>query len=90
MIYAAKIKATDSAITVGAYTNKPLCPIIAFENDAERRAELDRIFEGGDGENLIRVTRKQVVGWFGRNFCTRGFSGHSAIKGREVCCEWDD
>jgi hypothetical protein len=81
MVYAAQTKATDSAITVGAINNRPLCPIRAFDTDADRKAELDRIFEGGDGDNLIRVTRKQVVGWFGSNF---------AVNERgEVCKEWE-
>lgn len=82
MIYAAQIKATDNAITVGAYNSRPLCPIRVFDTESERKSELDRIFEGGDGMNLIRVSRKQVVAWFGASF---------AINPRgEVCNEWGE
>lgn len=60
----------------------PLCPIRVFDTESERKSELDRIFEGGDGKNLIRVSRKQVVAWFGASF---------AINERgEVCKEWGE
>jgi hypothetical protein len=74
MIYAAQTKATDNAITFGAYNNKPLVPIRAFENLTEMRSELDKIWDGGDGDNLIRVPRSEVTGWFGKNFqvCSDG------------------
>ena len=81
MIYAAQINATDSAIPVGAISNRPLCPIKAFESDIARKARLDEVFSGGDGFNLIRVSRRQVEAWFGRSFA---INEHG-----EVCREWE-
>ena len=70
MIYAAQIRSFDNAITVGALSDKPLVPIRAFATVTEMRAELDKIWDGGDGHNLIRVNRPQVVKWFGSDFQT--------------------
>ena len=81
MIYAAQTKATDNAINVGAYTNKPLIPIRTFGTLNEMRTELDRIWAGGDGDNLIRVSRTEVVKWFGKNF---GINEHG-----ECCTEYN-
>jgi hypothetical protein len=73
MIYAAQIKKTDSAITVGAYNNRPLVPVRAFDNKSEFDAEQDRLWQGDrfSGDNLVRVTRKQVEKWFGKTFSIR-------------------
>lgn len=81
-IYAAQTKATDNAITVDVYNNKPLIPIRTFENVAEMRAELDRIWDSGNGDNLIRVRRTDVERWFGKTFTTR--------EDGSVCSEGDD
>lgn len=82
MIYAAQTKATDSAITVGAYNGKPLIPIRAFDNVRAMRAELERIWDGANGDNLIRVRRSDVVRWFGKAFTTR--------EDGSVCSEGDE
>lgn len=79
MIYAAQTKASDSAITVVG--NRPIIPIRAFGTQSELRAELDRIWEGGEGDNLIRISRKRVEKWFGRHFSIRADG--------TVCFEWE-
>jgi hypothetical protein len=66
MIYAAKTKATDSALTVGGIDGKLLNDVLAFESKAEYDKKLDQLWENGD--NLIRISRKDVEGYFGRNF----------------------
>lgn len=84
--------ATDNAIPVGEFASKtrssgrfwrefPLCPIRVFDTESERVSELDRVFMGGDGDNLIRVSRNQVVAWLGRGF--------AVIDRGEVCREWE-
>lgn len=82
MYYAAQTRPTDSAINVGAYNGRPLVNIRAFGSVAEMRAELEKIWEGGDGYNLIRVSRKQVVGWYGSRFTTY-------LNSDIVCSEYD-
>lgn len=81
MVYAAKIRATDNAINIGAYNNKSLVPIMAFENRAELKAKLDKIWDDANGFNLIRISRKEVVKWFGSNFCINQYN--------ECCTEYD-
>jgi hypothetical protein len=69
MIYAAIIEKTDSAITVGAY-NRPIDPVVAFESLKDFNEYQDWLWRGDcyTGKNLIRVPRKRVEGWFGRDF----------------------
>ena len=71
MIYAAKIAKTDSAITIGGYSNHPLCPVLGFKTQAEFDAKQSELWDSVDrftGKNLVRVTRKWVAGYFGSRF----------------------
>ncbi|MDQ3832246.1 MAG: hypothetical protein M3315_01155 [Actinomycetota bacterium] len=68
MVYAVRLKATDSAMTRGASDGKLQNDVFAFESSAAMRATLDRIYKGGDGDNLIRVSRSFVEGEFGKDF----------------------
>lgn len=66
MIYAAKTKATDGALTVGGIDGKLQNDVLAFDTKAEYGAKVDELFAQGD--NLIRIPQKRVVAEFGRNF----------------------
>ena len=66
MIYAAKTNATDGALTVGGINGKLLNDVLAFESKADYQAKLDELW--ANGKNLIRLSRKDVEGYFGRNF----------------------
>lgn len=85
MIYAAQIAKTDNAITVGAYDNNPLVPILAFANKAEFDALQAKLWANGDrfeGSNLVRISRAQVVGYYSNNFTTwRGEDGIIEVGG---------
>lgn len=59
MIYAAKTKATDNALTVGGLNGKLLNDVYAFDNLKEMRERLDAEFWPA-GNNLIRIPAKRV------------------------------
>ena len=63
MIYFAKVRATDSALTFGGINGLPIFPVLAFETKAESSAHLDTIWDNGDGMNLIRVSASDVKKW---------------------------
>lgn len=66
MLYAAKTKATDNALTVGGIDGKLQNDVLAFETKADYQETLDEMFANGD--NLISLSRKQVESYLGRNF----------------------
>ena len=95
MIYAAKVLKTDNALNVGAYNNRPLVPILAFENKAEFDAEQNRLWQGDryEGHNLIRVKASEVRKWFPREMtiCKCGEvtcnDSHYMGADRGFCCD---
>ena len=91
MIYAAVTEKTDNALTVGADDNRPLVPVVAFANKADFQEYQDGLWMDDcyTGDNLIRVSRKDVEGWFGKHFSFADYS--KAIMGgisiAQVCRE---
>ena len=70
MIYAAEVKKTDGCLTVGGYDGALLNEAFAFENKAAFDAKQNELWQGDrfEGNNLIRMSRKQVEKFFGREF----------------------
>ena len=77
MIYAAEVKKTDGCLTVGGYNGALLNEAFAFKNTAAFDAKQSELWQGDrfEGNNLIRMHRKQVEKFFGREFAISPRSG---------------
>lgn len=93
MIYAAVTDKTDNALNVGANDNRPLVPVVAFASKSDFDEYQEWLWKGDayTGNNLVRVSRKDVEQWFGRTFAFTDYplAAMGGISISQVCREWE-